>query len=141
MGAEEITITGTADGRYSEILTTEAVEFIVALDREFGARRVQLLERRRRRRATRTTDLDFLTSTPHVRDDLSWQVAPAAPDLTDRRVEITGPPERKMTINALNSGARVWMADFEDATSPSWTNVIDGQINLKDAIRGTIDFT
>ncbi|GGN07773.1 malate synthase [Actinoplanes campanulatus] len=141
MGAEEITITGTTAGRYSEILTAEAVEFIVALDREFGARRVQLLERRRRRRATRTTDLDFLTSTQHVRDDLSWQVAPAAADLTDRRVEITGPPERKMTINALNSGAKVWMADFEDATSPTWDNVILGQLNLRDALDGTLDFT
>ncbi|MBW6435416.1 malate synthase A [Actinoplanes hulinensis] len=141
MGAEEITITGTTAGRYSEILTAEAVEFIVALDREFGARRVQLLERRRRRRATRTTDLDFLTSTQHVRDDLSWQVAPAAADLTDRRVEITGPPERKMTINALNSGAKVWMADFEDATSPTWDNVILGQLNLRDALDGVLDFT
>ncbi|GAA4938336.1 malate synthase A [Actinoplanes utahensis] len=141
MGAEEITITGTTAGRYSEILTAEAVEFIVALDREFGARRVQLLERRRRRRATRTTDLDFLTSTRHIRDDLSWQVAPAAPDLRDRRVEITGPPERKMTINALNSGAKVWMADFEDATSPTWDNVILGQLNLRDALDGTLDFT
>ncbi|MFC4063951.1 malate synthase A [Actinoplanes subglobosus] len=141
MGAEEITITGTTAGRYSEILTAEAVEFIVALDREFGARRVQLLERRRRRRATRTTDLDFLSSTQHIRDDLSWQVAPAAADLTDRRVEITGPPERKMTINALNSGAKVWMADFEDATSPTWDNVILGQLNLRDALDGTLDFT
>src|ERR1041384_1110821 len=100
MGAEEITITGTADGRYAEILTTEAVAFIVALDREFGAR------------------------PRHGRDALSGRVAPAAPDLTDRRVEITGPPERKMTINALNSGAKVWMADFEDATSPTWENVV-----------------
>ncbi|GAA4610406.1 malate synthase [Actinoplanes octamycinicus] len=141
MGAEEITITGTTADRYSEILTPEAIEFVVALDREFGARRVQLLERRRRRRATRTTDLDFLPSTQHVRDDASWQVAAPAADLLDRRVEITGPPERKMTINALNSGAKVWMADFEDATSPTWENVVLGQINLKDALDGTLDWT
>ncbi|BCY12326.1 malate synthase A [Actinoplanes sp. L3-i22] len=141
MGAEEITITGTTADRYSEILTPEAIAFVVALDREFGARRVQLLERRRRRRATRTTDLDFLPSTQHVRDDRSWQVAPPRPDLMDRRVEITGPPERKMTINALNSGARVWMADFEDSTSPTWENVILGQVNLKDALDGTLGWT
>jgi malate synthase len=141
MGGEEVTVTGTTDGRYGEILTPDAVAFIVALDREFGARRVQLLERRRRRRATRTTDLDFLESTRHVRDDASWQVAPAAPDLRDRRVEITGPPERKMTINALNSGAKVWMADFEDATAPTWENVVLGQANLRDALDGTLDFT
>ncbi|WP_436530371.1 malate synthase A [Actinoplanes sp. HUAS TT8] len=141
MGAEEITITGTTADRYSEILTPEAVAFVVALDREFGARRVQLLERRRRRRATRTTDLDFLPSTEHVRDDRTWQVAPPRPDLMDRRVEITGPPERKMTINALNSGAKVWMADFEDSTSPTWENVILGQVNLKDALDGTLGWT
>ncbi|MEV6348731.1 malate synthase A [Actinoplanes sp. NPDC051851] len=141
MGTEEITVTGTTAGRYSEILTPEAIAFVVALDREFGARRVQLLERRRRRRATRTTDLDFLASTQHVRDDATWRVAPPAAGLTDRRVEITGPPERKMTINALNSGARVWMADFEDSTSPTWENVVLGQVNLKDALDGSLDWT
>ncbi|WP_045742886.1 malate synthase A [Actinoplanes rectilineatus] len=135
---EEITLTGD---RHPEILTDEALTFIAALDREFGARRVQLLERRRRRRTTRVDELDFLNSTRHVRDDPSWQVAPPAPGLLDRRVEITGPPERKMTINALNSGARVWMADFEDATSPTWENVILGQVNLRDALDGTLDFT
>ncbi|GAA2688867.1 malate synthase A [Actinoplanes palleronii] len=141
MGAEEITITGTTADRYSEILTPEAIAFVVALDREFGARRVQLLERRRRRRATRTTDLDFLPSTQHIRDDTSWQVAAPAADLRDRRVEITGPPERKMTINALNSGAKVWMADFEDSTSPTWENVILGQVNLKDALDSRLSYT
>ncbi|WP_430784458.1 malate synthase A [Actinoplanes sp. G11-F43] len=141
MAAEEITITGTADGRYAEILTPEAVGFIVALDREFGARRVQLLERRRRRRATRTTGLDFLSGTAHIRDDPSWRVAGFGPGLSDRRVEITGPPERKMTINALNSGARVWMADFEDATAPTWENVVLGQLNLRDALDGTLEHT
>jgi malate synthase len=140
-GREEITVTGSTEGRYAEILTPEAIEFVAALDREFGARRVQLLDRRRRRRATRTTELDFLPSTEHIRKDTSWTVAPPAEDLTDRRVEITGPPERKMTVNALNSGAKVWMADFEDATSPTWDNVIQGQINLRDALDGTIGFT
>ncbi|NMO53553.1 malate synthase A [Actinoplanes sp. TBRC 11911] len=141
MSVEEITITGTTDGRYAEILTPEAIAFVVALDREFGARRVQLLERRRRRHATRTTSLDFLASTAAIRSDPSWQVAPPVPDLMDRRVEITGPPERKMTVNALNSGAKVWMADFEDALSPTWENVVLGQLNLRDALDGRLDFT
>ena len=138
---ENVTLAGATEERYAEILTPEAIEFIVALDREFGAQRVELLERRRRRRATRTTELDFPAATRHIRDDPSWSVAPPAPDLTDRRVEITGPPERKMTVNALNSGARVWMADFEDATSPTWDNIVTGQLNLRDAIDRRIDFT
>jgi malate synthase len=126
---------------YEGVLTPEAIDFVVALDREFGARRVQLLDRRRRRRATRTDELDFLASTSSIRADLSWTVAPPPADLTDRRVEITGPPERKMTVNALNSGAKVWMADFEDATSPTWDNVVLGQLNLRSALDGRIDFT
>jgi malate synthase len=126
---------------YAGVLTPEAVDFVVALDREFGARRVQLLDRRRRRRTARTDELDFLSSTAAVRDDPSWTVAPAPADLRDRRVEITGPPERKMTVNALNSGAKVWMADFEDATAPTWANVVLGQLNLRTALDGTIDFT
>jgi malate synthase len=141
MGNEEVTITGTTEGPYAEILTPEAIAFVVALDREFGARRVQLLERRRRHRTTRTAELDFLPSTEHIRADETWTVAPAAPDLTDRRVEITGPPERKMTINALNSGAKVWMADFEDATSPTWENVVLGQLYLRNALDGQLDYT
>jgi malate synthase len=126
---------------YDSILTPEAIDFVVALDREFGARRVQLLDRRRRRQTARTDELDFLSSTQAIRDDLSWSVAAAPPDLTDRRVEITGPPERKMTVNALNSGAKVWMADFEDATAPTWDNVVLGQLNLRNALDGEIDFT
>jgi malate synthase len=135
---EEITV---APSEYDEILTPEAIAFVVALDREFGARRVQLLDRRRRRRTTRTSELDFVASTRDIRDDLSWTVAPPAPGLLDRRVEITGPPERKMTVNALNSGAKVWMADFEDATAPTWDNVVAGQYNLRLALDGEIDFT
>ncbi|GLZ00376.1 malate synthase A [Actinoplanes sp. NBRC 103695] len=134
MTVEEIVITGSTAGRYSEILTPEAVAFVVALDREFGARRVQLLDRRRRRRAARTDELDFLESTRHIRTDTSWTVAPPAEDLMDRRVEITGPPARKKTVKALESGAMVWMADFEDATSPTWDNLIEGQLNLLDAM-------
>ena len=135
MTVEEIVITGSTAGRYSEILTPEAVAFVVALDREFGARRVQLLDRRRRRRAARTDELDFLESTRHIRTDTSWTVAPPAEDLMDRRVEITGPPDRKKTVKALESGAQVWMADFEDATSPTWDNLIEGQLNLLEAMQ------
>ena len=135
---EQVTVT---DSDYPDVLTPEAIEFVVALDREFGARRVQLLDRRRRRRATRTTELDFLESTRQIRIDGTWTVAPPAEDLMDRRVEITGPPERKMTINALNSGAQVWMADFEDATAPTWDNVVSGQRHLRAALDGTLDFT
>ena len=86
-------------------------------------------------------ELDFLTETKNVREDGSWKVAPLAPGLIDRRVEITGPTERKMTINALNSGAKVWLADQEDSTTPNWENVVQGQINLNDAINGSIEFT
>jgi malate synthase len=135
---ETVTVTPSP---HDGILTPEAIDFVVALDREFGARRVQLLDRRRRRRAARTTELDFLPSTLAIRADESWQVAPPVPDLMDRRVEITGPPERKMTVNALNSGARVWMADFEDATAPTWENIVLGQLNLRNALDGRIDFT
>ncbi|AGZ43423.1 malate synthase A [Actinoplanes friuliensis] len=135
---ETVTVAPSA---YDDILTPEAIAFVVALDREFGARRVQLLERRRRRRTARTTELDFLESTRDIRTDDTWSVAPPADDLSDRRVEITGPPERKMTVNALNSGAKVWMADFEDATAPTWDNVVSGQRNLRDALDGTLDFT
>jgi malate synthase len=135
---ESITVSPTP---YDGVLTPEAIDFVVALDREFGARRVQLLDRRRRRRTARTDELDFLSSTEAIRTDLSWTVAPAPADLMDRRVEITGPPERKMTVNALNSGAKVWMADFEDATAPTWDNVVLGQLNLRNALDGRIDFT
>src|SRR5690606_23387751 len=84
--------------------------------------------------------LGFREDTRHIRQDMTWRVAPPAPGLVDRRVEITGPTEKKMTVNALNSGAQVWLADFEDANSPTWSNMIEGQLNLKDAIDRTIDF-
>src|SRR5205085_3114838 len=120
----------------------EAVAFAARLQRAFGARRSELLARR----ATRQQEFDagklpdFLAETRSVRE-ANWRVAPIPADIQDRRVEITGPVDRKMIINALNSGAKVFMADFEDSTTPTWTNLIDGQINLRDAVRRTITFS
>jgi malate synthase len=124
------------------VLTPGALEFIVDLHRRFNATREALRARRAERqlRLDKGEMPDFLLETAAVRHDPGWQVAVTLDDLQDRRVEITGPVERKMMINALNSGARVFMADFEDALSPTWQNVIDGQINLRDAVRRTIRF-
>ncbi len=124
----------------AEILTPEALAFVELLQRELGPRRRELLERRTERQLELDAGErpDFLPETKDVREG-HWQVAPPPPDLSDRRVEITGPVDRKMMINALNSGARVFMADFEDATSPTWENVVDGQRNLRDAVRRTIE--
>lgn len=129
--------------RQDEILTPPALEFVAALHRRFTARRDELLALRGERRAeiALTSSLDFLPETAAVRADDSWRVAPAPAALDDRRVEITGPTDRKMTINALNSGAKVWLADFEDASAPTWENVIGGQANLIDAFERRIDFT
>jgi malate synthase len=123
------------------ILTPDAIAFVEHLVRRFEPRRDQLLQRRREvQRRLRAGELpDFLEETADVRA-AEWSVAPSAPDLTDRRVEITGPVERKMMINALNSGARVFMADFEDALSPPWTNVISGQANCMDAVRRALEY-
>jgi malate synthase len=123
------------------VLTPDAVRFVELLVRRFTPRREQLLARRREvQRRIRSGELpDFLPETAEIRQG-TWSVAPAAPDLTDRRVEITGPVERKMMINALNSGARVFMADFEDALSPPWTNVIAGQANCMDAVRRALEY-
>ena len=123
------------------ILTPHALTFLKELEERFGARRRALLARRQERRAAfRAGALpDFLAETREVRDG-SWKVGSAPADLDDRRVEITGPVERKMMINALNSGARVFMADFEDALSPSWPNLIDGQVNCRDAVRRELEF-
>ncbi len=128
--------------RSEEVLTEEALAFLAQLHRRFTPRRDELLARRAERRAeiARTGTLDFLPQTAHVREG-DWRVAPAPPALEDRRVEITGPTDQKMTINALNSGARVWLADFEDASAPTWENVVAGQINLIDAYERRIDFT
>ncbi|KUL75660.1 MULTISPECIES: malate synthase A [unclassified Streptomyces] len=129
--------------RQEEVLTDAALAFVAELHRRFTPRRDELLARRAERRAeiARTSTLDFLPETAAIRADDSWVVAPCPPALQDRRVEITGPTDRKMTINALNSGARIWLADFEDASAPTWENVVLGQLNLIDAYRRSIDFT
>ncbi len=138
-----VEIAGPSGNRYDEILTPEALDLIGVLHRELGLRRLDLLAARadRQRELSAGAMLDFLTSTDAIRGDTSWRVAPPAPGLVDRRVEITGPTDRKMTINALNSGAKVWLADFEDANTPLWDNMITGQLNLKDALDRKIDFT
>ncbi|MER5974268.1 malate synthase A [Streptomyces sp. NPDC002055] len=129
--------------RHDEILTPAALDFVGSLVAAFGERRRELLKERRRQaiRLSAGAPLDFPLVTSAVRADPSWRVAPPAPGLTDRRVEITGPPERRMAVNALNSGAQVWMADFEDATSPTWDNIVGGQLTLLDAVERRIDFT
>jgi malate synthase len=139
---ERVQITGPAGERYVEILSPKALELLVILHDALADRRAEALAARRRRQAQLSGGrmLDFLHETEHVRADDSWRVAPPAPGLVDRRVEITGPTDRKMTINALNSGANVWLADFEDANTPLWSNMIEGQLNLKDALDRTIDF-
>ncbi|HEY0932933.1 MAG TPA: malate synthase A [Trebonia sp.] len=141
--AERIKITGPAEERHVEILTPRALELLVSLHDALGGRRAEALAARRSRQAQLSGGalLDFLPETADIRADASWRVAPPAPGLADRRVEITGPTDRKMTVNALNSGANVWLADFEDANTPLWSNMIEGQLNLKDALDRTIDFT
>ena len=118
-----IEVTGAVDGRRQEILTDEALEFVAALQREFGARRAELLAARAERQARLDAGElpDFLPETEQVRA-CDWRVAPTPDEIADRRVEITGPVDRKMVINALNSGAKIFMADFEDANSQTWHN-------------------
>ena len=141
-GEPRIEVQNRITDDFAEILTPQALEFVAALARRFAPARQRLLEYRfeRRLRITQGEMPDFLPETEWVRED-SWKVAPIPEDLKDRRVEITGPPDRKMVINALNSGAKVFMADFEDSCSPTWDNLIQGQINLRDAVRGTIELT
>jgi malate synthase len=138
-----VEITGPRGDRYDEILSPDALRLLASLQRELGPRRAQLLAARETRQVEISAGgtLDFLPGTRQIRDDPAWRVAAPAPGLVDRRVEITGPTERKMTVNALNSGANVWLADFEDANTPLWENMITGQLNLKDALDRTIDFT
>jgi malate synthase len=138
----QVSVAGPPVQRGEEILTPEALAFVADLNDRFGGRRDELLAARRTRGAEigRTGRLDFLDQTADVRA-ADWQVAAAPADLQDRRVEITGPTERKMAINALNSGAKVWLADFEDANTPHWVNVVGGQVNLYDAVRRTIGLT
>jgi malate synthase len=142
-GASAIQIQAEVLPRFDEILTADALDFIAELTRRFGPRRLELLQARADRYAAGNPGhhLRFRDDTAKIRNDPSWRVASPAPGLEDRRSEMTGPTTRKMVINALNSGAKAWMADFEDATAPSWFNVVDGQINLYDAIRRQIDFT
>ena len=130
---------GPAEGQAAEVLTADALAFVAALHRRFDAERERLLATReeRQQRLDAGERPDFLPETRELRES-EWQVAPAPPELQDRRVEITGPVDRKMVINALNSGARVFMADFEDANSPTWANTVDGQVNLRDANAGAI---
>src|SRR2546429_2261496 len=129
------------EGRGLEVFTAEALEFIADLHRRFNPTRLDLLRRRGKRQARvdQGTALDFLKATRRIRDD-SWSIAPVPVDLIDRRVEITGPTDRKMMINALNSGAKTFMADFEDANTPAWRNVVEGQVNLRDAVRRSIGY-
>lgn len=135
--ATGVEVSGYTVDRQEEVLTDDALAFLAELHRHTQATRLDLLERRRRRRAeiARTGTLDFLPETRDVRDG-DWRVAEAPADLRDRRVEMTGPTDRKMTINALNSGAKVWLADFEDSHAPTWELVVSGQVNLIDAQSG-----
>ncbi|GGJ38893.1 malate synthase A [Deinococcus roseus] len=136
-----MTLLAQAPEAFREILSPEALEFLQKLHVEFNARRLDLLQRRedRKLRLDAGESFGFLPETEHIRTS-DWKVSPAPQDLQDRRVEITGPVDRKMVINALNSGAKVFMADFEDANSPTWENCIQGQINLRDAVAKTISF-
>src|SRR5688572_24117304 len=137
-----VSLVGSNVPQYARVLTPEALEFVARLHRQFRAARVALLAQRAQRQAELDAGVlpDFPAETAEQRA-AQWQVAPAPADLQDRRVEITGPVERKMLINALNSGARVFMADFEDALSPTWDNVVQGQINLSEAVRRTLALT
>lgn len=138
-----ITLTAQPISRQNEVLTPDALEFVGKLHRATADRRQELMQARHARRNAISSGQDprFLPQTEGIRNDPSWRVAPPAPGLEDRRVEITGPVDKKMTINALNSGAKVWLADMEDSSTPTWRNVIQGQLNLTDALERRIDFT
>jgi malate synthase len=139
---EPIGITGPVTETQQRILTPEAIRFLVKLSTAFESRRRQLLDARRTRQQEIHDGMlpDFPAGTAEIRR-AAWKVAPIPADLMDRRVEITGPTDRKMIINALNSGAKVFMADFEDSNSPTWENILEGQVNLRDAVNGAITYT
>lgn len=139
--SHRIQILADVSPEFGEVLTPQALDFVARLQRELTDRRAALLQARkdRQRRLDDGAMPDFLESTRHIREG-NWRIAPVPKDLHDRRVEITGPVDRKMVINALNSGAKVFMADFEDSNSPTWDNTIRGHINLRDAVRRTITF-
>ncbi|HEX6160054.1 MAG TPA: malate synthase A, partial [Thermoanaerobaculia bacterium] len=136
-----IDVRGEVLPEYETVLSDDALDFVAMLHREFNARRLELLRAREERKPRLDAGElpDFLPETKEIRES-DWTVAPVPADLQDRRVEITGPVDRKMIINALNSGANVFMADFEDANAPTWANCIEGQINLRDAVRRSITF-
>jgi malate synthase len=142
LASEGIELLGPIGPQYDEILTPDALRFVASLQRTFGARREDLLARRVEAQKRIDSGLlpDFLEETEGIRRG-DWKVAPIPAMLLDRRVEITGPVDRKMVINALNSGASVFMADFEDANSPTWANCVEGQLNIRDAVDGTIAYT
>ena len=141
-GTDGVEVRGPTEGRFEEVLTPEALSLVAELHREFDGTRHELLRKRVERQAELDAGgtLDFLESTTNVRDG-DWTIAPEPDALQDRRVEITGPTDRKMVINALNSGATGFMADFEDSNSPTWSNLVGGQVNLADAVRRSIEFT
>src|SRR5271169_3372666 len=138
---KSIQVTASLTEAQESILSEQAIRFLCKLARTFEPRRRQLLADRRARQQEVDNGAmpEFLTATAQIRHS-EWQVAPIPADLMDRRVEITGPVERKMIINALNSGANVFMADFEDSNSPTWQNNLEGQFNLRDAVAGTISY-
>lgn len=142
MSVEGVRITGRVEADHAKILTPEACKFLALLHRSFDERRQRLLNNRTLRQAQFDAGAlpNFLPETAHIRENAAWRCAPPAPGLRDRRVEITGPVDRKMVINALNSGAYTFMADFEDATSPTWANMVDGQVNMNAAVHRRIDF-
>src|ERR687885_1644966 len=139
--AEGVEFTSPIPEEFTEVLTPEAVSFVAKLSREFSGRVDELLaERAERQERINAGEMpDFLPETEEIREG-DWKIAPIPDDLQDRRVELTGPPDTKMTINALNSGAKTWMADLEDANCPTWRNMLESQLNLRDAIRRTITF-
>jgi malate synthase len=143
MAVKGVVISGPEISGSEVILNDKSLELIALLHRQLNSRRLELLAARTERMARIASgqDLKFLEETKSIREDSSWRVAPTPAPLMDRRVEITGPTDRKMTINALNSGAKVWLADQEDANTPLWENVIGGQINLRASITREIDFT
>ncbi|MBC7402330.1 MAG: malate synthase A, partial [Microbacteriaceae bacterium] len=140
---DRMTVLGSPEPGFETILSPDALNFVTRLHDQFAGRRQERLTERmvQRKNIENGRNLGFLSETAAIRADSGWRVAGAGPGLEDRRVEITGPTDRKMTVNALNSGAKVWLADLEDATSPTWSNIIGGQLSLYDAIRHQIDFT
>ena len=135
-------VSGALKPGYERVLTTDALQFVADLARRFEPQRRRLMETRNERQAKFDAGAlpDFLPETQKIREN-DWRIAPIPEDLLDRRVEITGPTTRKMIVNAVNSGAKVFMADFEDALSPTWANIVEGQINLMDYWLGQIAFT